>query len=79
MGYMSQLDEAHRRLVAGDFHAAETLYWQARAEWEGSRVRGPILEKGVEPLLRFGGRMFGRDPGKPVFDTFERKAPELLA
>lgn len=78
MGYMSQLDEARRCLVAGDFHTAETLYWKACEEWEGSRVRGPILEKGVEPLLRMGGRIFGRDPGKPVFDTFERKAPQLL-
>jgi hypothetical protein len=79
MSYMSRLEDARRQLVAGDFLAAEEQYWQARAEWEGSRIRAPLLEKGVDPLLRLGGRLFGRDGERPVLTSFGEKADALRA
>ena len=74
---MSRLEDARRFLVAGDFLAAEDQYWQARLEWEGSRIRAPLLEKGVDPLLRLGGKLFGRDGQRSVLTSFGEKAEAL--
>ena len=77
MNYLSRLDEARRHLVTGDFLAAERQYWAAREAFEKSRLRAP-LEKGVDPLLRLGARVFGRDPNKPVLATFPEREAQML-
>ncbi len=79
MSYMGRLEESRRLLVAGEFLAAEQLYWQARSDWESSRVLAPITEKAVEPFLRWGGSLFGRDPAKPALATFPEREERLRA
>lgn len=79
MSYMSRLDEARRLLVAGDFLGAEAEYWVACEEWEHSRFRAPLLEKGVDPLLRLGGRIIGRDASRSVIERFSERANRVRA
>ncbi len=77
MSYWSLLEESRRRLTAGDFLEAERLYFQARDEHGKSRLRAPLMEKGVEPLVR-GVRRLLRKPAGEEGPAFPRAAERLL-
>jgi len=77
MSYWSRLEESRRRLTAGDFLEAERLYFQARQEHAKSRLRAPLMEKGVEPLMRGMRRMMGK-PAPQTGPAFPRTADTLL-
>ena len=77
MSYWSLLEESRRRLTAGDFLEAERLYHQARLEHGKSRLKAPLMEKGVEPLMR-GMRKLLRKPAGEEGPAFPRAADRLL-
>lgn len=77
MSYLHRLDQARTLLGEGRLLAAEHELREATAEWKRSRVRAPLVEKGIEPALRTLGRVFGRKSEEPVLPVFSRGA-ELL-
>lgn len=77
MSYLRRLDQARSHLGEGNLLAAERELREATAEWRASRLRAPLVEKGLEPALRTLGRIFGRRSEEPVLPVFRRRA-ELL-
>ncbi len=78
MSYWSQLEESRRCLTAGDFLAAERLYFSARENHGRSRLRAPLMEKGVEPLLRGVRRLVKREEPQEEGPAFPAAAERLL-
>ncbi|RKZ16666.1 hypothetical protein DRQ53_05730 [bacterium] len=74
MSYLRRLDQARALLGEGRLLAAEHELREATAEWKSSRLRVPLVEKGVEPALRALGRVFGRKSDEPVLPVFSRGA-----
>jgi len=77
MSYLRRLDQARAQLGEGNLLAAELELREATAEWKASRLRAPLVEKGLEPALRAVSRIFGRKSDEPVLPVFSRRA-ELL-
>jgi len=77
MSYLRALDAARSHLDRGDLLAAEAELERAHDEWRRSRVRAPLVERGLEPALRRFGRWFGRKSTSPVLPVFGHRATRL--
>ena len=77
MSYLRALDAARSHLDRGDLLAAEAELGRAHDEWKRSRVRAPLVERGLEPALRRFGRWFGRKSTSPVLPVFGHGASRL--
>lgn len=77
MSYLSALETARSHLDRGDLLAAEAAFDLAHELWSRSRVRAPLVERGLEPALRRIGGWFGRRSNRPVLPVFGHKASVL--
>jgi hypothetical protein len=77
MNYLRLLDEARGQLERGELLAAEDLVQRAREAWARSRFRAPLVERGVEPVLRRAGRWLGRRSDSPVLPVFGHRVARL--
>lgn len=77
MSYLRLLDEAHHQLERGELLAAEDLLRRAREAWARSRFRAPVVERGLEPVLRRAGKWLGRQSNSPVLPVFGHRAARL--
>lgn len=77
MSYLRLLDEAHQQLERGELLAAEDLVRRAREAWARSRFRAPVVEKGIEPVLRRAGKWLGRRSDSPVLPVFGHRVARL--
>lgn len=64
MSYWSLLEQAQRRLAAGELLDAERLLAQARDQRARSRLRAPVSEKAVEPMMRWARRLVRGESGE---------------
>ncbi len=79
MSYLRHLDEARRHLGRRDLLAAEDALDAAERAWSSSRLRAHLIDRGLDPLLRRVGALFGRDRQRSVLPVFEEKATQVRA
>lgn len=77
MSYLRALETARSHLDRGDLLAAEAAYDLAHEDWRRSRVRAPLVERGLEPALRRVVGWFGRTTTRPVLPVFGHLASVL--
>lgn len=77
MAYHRRIEEAQQCLRRGDLLSAEELLREARRLHGRSRLRAPVVEKGLDPLLRLGRRLIGRRAEGHVLPHFPDRAAAL--
>ncbi len=77
MAYFRKIEEAEACLSRGDLLGAEALLAEARTLHLRSRFRAPLVERGIDPVLRVGRRLLRRGGSGPVLPNFPVRAAAL--